>query len=153
MSCPKSRERASIEVVDVGAFPSGQLQYASLTLRGRIVQATFTVDPVSSLENFCLFSGPSESTTYLLQSLFLDPPYGESLFHAQVVCIAVYEDPCEKGLCVTAAYRGRLGVLVLQQCQSNPAKFKRVGVIFLWKKYYDLYTAHETEEEHSITII
>jgi hypothetical protein len=156
MPCEASRERATVELLNVSTAPSGQLQHASLTLRGRIVHAMLTTEP--SLLQLPLESGKftiknTEMSSQIMEDLYLDYPHKEQDYHAQVACIAVYEDTCTLGVNGSAYRATNMGILVLRECCSEPMKYERIGVLLLKKEYCDLYTSFESPEEHSITII
>jgi hypothetical protein len=157
LPCEGGRERATVEHLDVGTAPSGQLQHASLVLRGRLVRADLIVDdvPPQSRGFFRFFNNRNtEMSPQIMENLYLDFPHKQQYYHAQIVCIAVYEDTCTLGLGYSnGSNEGRLGVLVLKECCPQPIKYERIGVIFLEHEYCELYNSLESPQEHSITII
>lgn len=137
---------------------------ASLTLRGKIVKATLDLKTEAMPEGpwtYNLFRRLS-TTAHLVcgdEKRNVSPPFFDLIvhskdavsFHEQVLCIAVHEDRCSTKTLDLPLWQ--MAILILGQCRSDSPRYKRIGIFLLEGEDLEFYTSHETEEEHSITII
>ncbi|CAO2652046.1 Nn.00g003290.m01.CDS01 [Neocucurbitaria sp. VM-36] len=151
LSCGYGQARATVDNIDMDTHLSGQLRDASLTLCGKVVEATLDL-PI--IHRDCT-TGDLQcgDETLRVERTYFDRIPGDTTiasYHDQVLCIGVYEDRCiQKRL----TRNWELGVLILRQCRWDPPRYERVGIFLLEGREVDFYTAHETEDKRSVTII
>lgn len=159
LGCGESRERCVVEEVNVDALPSGKARGASIVLHGFVVHAILSVRKYDHgyTKDVGLVYERSGEVHHGVKHLFFDRDDSRlSSFQEHVVCIAIYEDRCKKQLRLTHGTRdrfGELGVLVLRKSSSDPDQYERIGVFLLDEDSCKIYTANESPDEHSITII
>jgi hypothetical protein len=152
--CPNLKPRSYVETVDVTESNAGQLNKASLTLRGKLVNATET----ALLDE----NGLRESKVTLaingmtLESTLDDPIMGLEV-DEELFCLAVYE--CGKGC---SMYRSNGPIwnmppymygLVLRNVSAAPEVFERVGVFELDYSIFEKYVVLELTEDQAVVLI
>ncbi|KAF1840077.1 HET-domain-containing protein [Cucurbitaria berberidis CBS 394.84] len=158
LSCGYGQAKAIVEKIEVDAYVSGQLKDASLTLRGKVVEAkldlqTEVKNSVRSVTTAHLHCG-DDAMKVCAPFFDLTADDSDSMtFHEQVLCIGVYEDRCGRNAEEDFHPTWELGVLILRQCHLDPPKYQRIGIFLLSGEDLAFYTSHESQEERSITII
>lgn len=155
LSCGYGRDKAVVEQILLDHSSSGQIQAASLVLRGKLVEATLRY---SSPYNCQVSFKRIEKSIDDSHRIHLD---FETEDDTDVVCMAVYEDRCECGvtsedpemIAENPRRKKVLGIILLQRSSVDPTKYKRVGVMFLTEEESAIYTLNEEESEHAVTII
>lgn len=159
--CGVSKEVASIKRFSMQKRSSGQIIKASLELQGRVVHAhlALTMDKrgLRMDRRFSLNLDSPKEWSHTQFCVMLD----EEESHAageRVLCIALYEDDCERGLSLGSALYPNgaiehLGVLVLQQYSLQPRVYKRIGIMLLQGHRSGLYKSQESAQEQDIVLM
>ncbi|KAE9377510.1 hypothetical protein N431DRAFT_451699 [Stipitochalara longipes BDJ] len=96
ISCPNLQEKVTIESTDIEALDSGQLKHGSLTLRGKLLHATFVIrGPPFKYERLTQFICGNSSITgeHRNQSSFqliLENPSTELHYREDLVCVGMF---------------------------------------------------------------
>jgi hypothetical protein len=159
ISCSDFRYRATVEEMDIDARDSGELNRATLTIRGKLFHGSFTYKMIEPRDNTLLritaavTDSTQESSNNEMLDLTLDNENSE-LDGEELVCIAAYACKCAKFVFMgkESTYRS-LEALVLKAQNANPKQYERVGLLRAYESFYDFYIANETDIEHNIMLV
>ena len=155
--CTDIRDYAILETLDLSTQVSGQVDRATLKLRGKLVYATLSVANRSNLlegEADIIYRDEVDQepgdTCFVFASLDdieVPLPYAKDLVFVAIMGCYHGEDPAPM-----VSY-----ALMLEptndEAEAKAIQYRRVGLCRLNRSIYNHYQPNETTEEHTITIV
>jgi hypothetical protein len=158
-SCPNLQNKVTIESTDFDEFSSSQLKHASLTLRGKLLYATFVIrGPPFNLQHTGEMICGSSSITGEIHSdlsfaLILDNPATRLPYRENLVCIAMFACRCTNPSNRYSNPTRYLEALALRPHDARKDQYERVGVVTIPDSSYDFYISNETDTELGLVIV
>lgn len=162
-NCTNLRHRVTVEAIESDETQSGQLKNASLQLRSKLVSATISMHESADLIfgrkfDFTCGSGDkvvgsSRNNTRL--EFIVDNRDEEPYYQQDLVFLTMWECCCTR-LCrgeKEAKPKRYLEALALKPTSTKKNEYQRVGILQVLESGYDYYTAHETEDKHSLVLL
>jgi hypothetical protein len=137
----RTRDHVTLHTLDLSTRASGQVERASLTLRGKTVRATLTTeDPHALVEREAdVYYGTGDTAHNVFASM------DDNMLN------------CYKKPVIFMSIMGWLVyALILEPCDGSGddvKRYKRIGMCHLNRWTYGPYQRNETDDEHLITII
>jgi hypothetical protein len=157
--CPEVQNHVTIQAIDMKALESGQLEQASLSLRGKISNVTSIVRGLSSTERYATEldyeNGMITAGCYRERSLELIfdnlDSGNESQLRDDLVSLKMVSCSCEYSENTT--HKRSLVALILKPNDVVKGQYERVGRFRVQGTFYDFYIQHETNIEQSLVLI
>lgn len=157
VGCPELQTHVAIEAVDIDAFGSGQLQRASLTLRGKLLDAAFIIQGQSGRRNDTEFicGGLSRKGNSLVSDGFeltLDDCNHVLPFREELVCLAMFSCKCTR-LWNKLIPTSHLFALALRPYDLEKGEYERVGLLEIQGSCSDFYVTNESNAECNLVLV